>query len=120
MYKALATLLLFLANTCLYAAGLTSSQQAAKEKGIQLFNQYKTAEPELKIAAEAGDSEAQYYLAEELRQKSRYITAEAMKWYEAAAAQNDLYSMLRLARSKSDLCEAMKNCTIGQKKPSDG
>lgn len=40
------------------AAQLTSEQQAAKEKGITLYNQYKDAEPYLRIAAEAGDREA--------------------------------------------------------------
>ena len=38
-----------------HASTLTHAQQIAKENGITLYNQYKTAEPELRIAAEAGD-----------------------------------------------------------------
>lgn len=58
----------FLVCTAAYSAPLTPMQQSAKERGIMLYNQYKNPEPELRIAAEAGDREAQYYLAEELRQ----------------------------------------------------
>lgn len=97
------------------AMALTSAQAAAKEKGITLFNQYKPAETELRVAAEAGDAQSQFYLAEELRQRSQYITTEAKKWLEAASAQGDLYAMLRLARSDDDLCTTMKNCPPGQK-----
>jgi TPR repeat protein len=68
------------------------------QRGLLLYNQYKPAAADLKIAAEAGDAEAQYYLAEELRQQKQYVTAEAQKWYEAAALQGDLYAMLRLAK----------------------
>ena len=105
-------LLVFVSNS---AMALTSAQATAKEKGITLFNQYKPAETELRIAAEAGDAESQFYLAEELRQRSQYITTEAKKWLEAASAQGDLYAMLRLARSDDDLCTTMKNCPPGQK-----
>lgn len=98
-------------------ANLTPEQQAAKERGVMLFNQYRIAEPELRIAAEAGDREAQFYLAEELRQMNRYITAESLKWYEAAASQGDYYAMIRLGRSIKDLCAVMGNCTAGQKTP---
>lgn len=100
-------------------AQLTPDQEAAKKRGIALFNQYKTAEPELRIAAEAGDAEAQFYLGEELRQQSQYITAEAQNWYEAAALQGDLYAMLRLATSENDLCNVMNNCTQSSKKRTD-
>ncbi|WP_241077653.1 hypothetical protein [Phytopseudomonas seleniipraecipitans] len=43
------------------AAELIAEQQAAKEKGITLYNQYKaiSAEPYLEKAAKAGDREAQ-------------------------------------------------------------
>ncbi|WP_438301809.1 tetratricopeptide repeat protein [Pseudomonas sp. NMS19W] len=105
----------FLAFASHSAMALTSDQAIAKEKGITLFNQYKSAETELRIAAEAGDAEAQFYLAEEIRQRSQYITPEAKKWLEAASAQGDLYAMLRLARSDNDLCTTMKNCPPGQK-----
>ncbi|MGP0172104.1 tetratricopeptide repeat protein [Pseudomonas sp. NCHU5208] len=110
-----ATLLILFASSAL--AALTPEQQQAKKRGLMLFYQYKIAEPELRIAAEAGDAEAQYYLAEELRQMNRYITPEAHKWYEAAASQGDFYAMIRLGRSGKDLCAVMGNCTAGQKTP---
>jgi TPR repeat protein len=113
------TALMALAITAQGAVNLTASQQSAKEKGITLYNQYKSSEPELRIAAEAGDAEAQFYLAEELRQKSQYITPEATKWYEAASAQGNLYAMLRLARSQGDLCATMNNCSPGKKTPAE-
>ncbi len=94
-------------------AQLTSEQQAAKEKGIILFNQYKVADAELRVAAEAGDKDAQYYLAEYLRKKNRYMSAESIKWYQAAAEQNDPYSMVRLGRSGDDICAIMEKCESG-------
>jgi hypothetical protein len=99
------------------AAQLTPEQQAAKEKGITLYNQYKaiSAEPYLEIAAKAGDREARYYLGEALRLNNRYMTKEAYKWYEAAAEQGDVYAMRRLASAKNDLCSAMGNCPQGQR-----
>jgi TPR repeat protein len=103
---ALATLLCFPA----WAAPLTPEQQAAKEKGIVLYNQYKDAELYLRIAAEAGDPEAQYYLGEDIRSANRFMTEEAHKWFVAAADQGDLYAMLRLSRSGNDLCSVMSNC----------
>jgi len=51
-------------------AHLTQDEQSAKSRGILLFNQYKNAQFELRIAAEAGDTEAQFYLAEELRKEN--------------------------------------------------
>ena len=41
-------------------AELTPEQQAAKDRGIAIFNQYRVSGPELRIAAEAGDAEAQF------------------------------------------------------------
>jgi TPR repeat protein len=115
---------LFMAFSCAplsnYAcAGLSAKQQESKIQGITLYNQYKPAESELRIAAEAGDTEAQFYLAEELREQKRYITKESQKWYEAAATQGDLYAMLRLATSNSDLCSLLNSCTDGSKKPAE-
>lgn len=102
-----------------HASTLTHAQQIAKENSITLYNQYKTAEPELRIAAEAGDREAQYYLAEDLRRTSRYMTAEAYNWYTAAAEQGDLYAMRRLRSMEDDLCIAMGNCPKGKKSAED-
>lgn len=119
-FKVITTaVLLALTITAQAAVSLTASQQSAKEKGITLYNQYKPSEPELRIAADAGDAEAQFYLGEELRQKSQYITPEAKKWLEASGAQGNLYAMLRLARSDSDLCTTMNNCPPGKKTPSE-
>ncbi|MFJ5283777.1 hypothetical protein ACIP66_07975 [Pseudomonas sp. NPDC088429] len=77
---------------------LTDSELAIKSRGIILYNQYKasTAIPSLITAAKAGDHEAQYYLAEALRKKNHYMNAEARKWYEASADQNDLYAMTKM------------------------
>lgn len=104
------TVLLFCST--LHANPLTSEQQAAKVRGINLYNQYKaiSAEPYLKTAAEAGDRESQYYLGEAIRFNKRYMTAEAQKWYTAAADQGDYYAMYRLSGKGSDLCAAMGNC----------
>ena len=93
-------------------AQLMHEQQAAKDKGLELYNQsdWYDSQPLLRIAAEAGDRTAQYYLGEAIRLSKRYITMEAKKWYETAAEQGDLYSMLRLS-SKDDLCRYMGTCT---------
>ncbi|MFG0585431.1 tetratricopeptide repeat protein [Pseudomonas sp. zjy_9] len=111
--SALTTLLCFSA----WASQLTPEQQEAKEKGIALYNQYKamSAEAYLEVAAKAGDREAQYYLGEALRMNHRFMTEEAQKWFIAAADQGDLYAMLRLSRSGSDLCSATSNCPPGSK-----
>jgi len=100
---------------------LTDSELAIKSSGIILYNQFKTisATPLLRIAAEAGDHEAQYYLAESLRQKNSYMNPEAKKWYEMAATQGDLYSMIQLGRVKNDLCKLSEDCPATDKTPSD-
>ncbi|WP_256592622.1 hypothetical protein [Pseudomonas sp. 43NM1] len=50
------------------ATELTPDQQAAKAQGLVFYNQFKTtlAIPKLKIAADAGDQEAQYFSAKQL------------------------------------------------------
>lgn len=100
---------------------LTQPQGLARKQGLILYNQYKaiSATPFLAVAAEAGDHEAQYYLAESLRKKSRYMDAEALKWYEASGAHGDIYAMIRLGRSNSDPCQQLKNCPAGQKTPAE-
>jgi len=113
------TALIFFILPTFALAALDSSQQYAKDRGIILFKQNKTAKPELTIAAEAGDHEAQYYLAEEIQLQNQYITPEALKWYEAAANQGDLYAMIRIGRSTNDLCAAMANCPKGTKTPKE-
>ena len=93
-------------------AQLTPEQQAARDKGLELYQQHmgvSAIEP-LRIAAEAGDITAQYYLGETLRLNNMFMTAEARKWYEAAAEQGDLFSMLRLSNA-SDLCKELGTCS---------
>lgn len=92
---------------------LTPEQQVARDRGLALYQQsdWYDSQPLLKIAAEAGDQQAQYYLGEAIRLSKRYMTAEARKWYEAAAEQGDLFSMLRLSDS-SDLCHELGTCSL--------
>lgn len=96
-------------------AVLTPEQQTAKEHGIALYNQYRPAENELRVAAEAGDAEAQFYLAENLRHKNRYMTAEARNFLEKSASQGNLYAMLRLGNSGNGVCRILDNCPKGFK-----
>lgn len=90
----------------------SSEAQTVRDSGIAMYKQgyWIKSQPFLRIAAEAGDRDAQYYLGEALRLSKRYMTAEAQKWYEAAAEQGDVYAMLRLA-SSSDLCRTLETCT---------
>ncbi|ROZ79298.1 sel1 repeat family protein [Pseudomonas neustonica] len=112
--------LLLFVNNVVYAQ-LTPEQQAAKDKGLMLYNQHKaiSAVPFLTEAAEAGDQEAQFILGEALRKNNRYMTSEANRWYVAAANQGDFYAMLRLSRESSDLCEVMNNCPPSTKTPEE-
>lgn len=82
------------------------------EEGLVLYNQndWINSQPPLRTVAEAGNSEAQYYLAEALRLSNRYMTEESQHWYTAAAEQNDLFAMIRLSDS-DDLCGTLQeNC----------
>jgi hypothetical protein len=98
-------------------ASLTPEQQAAKKTGITLFNQYRTAETLLRIAAEAGDAESQFYLGEELRLRDRFMTKEVVHWLEAAAQQGHSYAMIRLGHSGDSLCAVVGSCPEGSKSP---
>ena len=102
-------------------ASLTLDHQIAKDRGIILYNQYKarSATPFLTTAAEAGDPEAQFFLGESLRQNNRFMTSEAKQWLEAAADQGHVYSMIRLARSSSNLCSAIGSCPEGSRSPGE-
>jgi TPR repeat protein len=114
MFKATKVIIIFLLSSIsalsVAKPNFDPNQNSAKDEGIILYNQYKVAAPQLQIAAEAGDSEAQFYLGNEIRNSKKYITAEAFKWYKAAADQGNLYAMFQLARSSDDLCVAMNNC----------
>ncbi|MGE8145241.1 tetratricopeptide repeat protein [Pseudomonas frederiksbergensis] len=98
-------------------AQLSPEQATAKEQGLILYNQLKPsyATPLLSIAAEAGDHEAQYFLAESLRKKNHYMNPDSQKWYEAAADQGDLYAMIQLGRNDDSLCKNLQNCAPVQK-----
>lgn len=111
-------LLLSVASGALQAASLSIEQQAAKEKGIALYNQYKDGYKYLRIAAEAGDREGQYYLGESLRQVG-FVTEESYKWLAAAANQGDLYAMVRLAYHGGNLCSLANECPEYAKTSSD-
>jgi uncharacterized protein len=110
------SLILFIALvfSCSAFAQLTPDQEAAKDQGLVLYQQsdWYDSQPLLEIAAEAGDEEAQYYLGEAIRLSKLYMTAEAQKWYEAAAKQGDLFAMLRLG-DRNDLCHALGTCAGG-------
>ncbi|MCF4997858.1 sel1 repeat family protein [Pseudomonas syringae] len=109
--------LIIFTGTCRAETNLSQDQLAAKERGIILYNQLKSgdATPYLTIAAQAGDREAQYYLAETLRKKNHFMNSEARKWYEAAASQEDIYAMIQLGRSENDVCDISKNCPPNRK-----
>lgn len=90
------------ANAPLYA-----EQQTAKERGLALYNQYKTTSAilHLRVAAQAGDSESKYFLGEAIFRSKRHIIPEAQSANEAATLQGDVYSMIRLVTAGSDLEE---------------
>lgn len=103
------------------SAELSPDQHIAKVTGITLYNQFKaiSATPFLRIASDAGDPEAQYYLGEAIRKNKRYMTAEALGAYEASAMQGNVHAMIRLAGEKNDLCVVMGNCPLGRKEPGE-
>ena len=121
LIKTALSLLMFFTLNCYANTELTKEQSSAKNTGIILYNQYKatSAIPFLTTAAEAGDSEAQYYLGESLRKKNHYMNNEARKWYEASAGQNNLYAMIQLGRIEHDMCEISNDCPTSQKQAID-
>ncbi len=111
--------MVFLLTPSISSAELSKEQIKEKFEGIVLFNQYKTSTSKLLPAAEAGDAEAQYYLAEEIRSQKQYLSSDAVKWYEASARQGNIYAMIRLGRAGTDLCVEMKNCQQSDTSPKD-
>ena len=89
---------------------LPADIQAAKDEGMRLYGFGISAEtiPYLEPAAETGDVEAMYYLAEVHRLRNMGLTTEAMEWYLKAAEQGDPYAMLRLFQGGA--CVAGDNC----------
>ncbi|OCR23427.1 hypothetical protein AFK24_20215 [Pseudomonas syringae] len=102
-------------------AGLTAEQQEAKIKGMYLYNliRHDEAQASLKLAADAGDVDAQYYLAEIIRQGKMMMTVEASKLYESAAKQGSVDAMIRLANVKNDLCVITGSCPLTAHAPNE-
>jgi uncharacterized protein len=90
---------------------LPADIQAAKDEGMRLYGIGISVEtiPYLEPAAEAGDVEAMYYLAEVHRLRHMGLTTEAMEWYLKAAEQGDPYAMLRLFQGGA--------CIVGDRCP---
>ena len=90
---------LTLATLCSPASwALDDEAQAAKGEGMRLWgiHQWEKMQPPLEIAAEAGDTEAMYYLGEANRLLSRGLSQAALDWYYQAAQHGEPYAMLRL------------------------
>ncbi|VVO54730.1 tetratricopeptide repeat protein [Pseudomonas fluorescens] len=111
--------ILSISNIYAAQAELNVQDAHSKTQGIILYNQLKSesAIPFLQKASEAGDHEAQYFLAEALRKKNHYMNPEARKWYEASAKQGDLYAMIQLGRIDNDICDVAQDCPTSQKEP---
>jgi len=92
-----------------------------KDQGLVFYNMHLDTEAAqlFEIAAQAGDSEAQYYMGEVERQKNMFMSAAAQRWYEMSAAQGDIYAMLRLFRADNTLCKLMENCAPAVKTPKE-
>ena len=121
MVNVFVVMCLFLTLSNVAVAKLTPEQDAARAKGLFYYNMEDdfNARPFLEISAEAGDSESQYYLAEIIRSRDKYVGPEAQRLYEGAADQGDIYAMLRLIITSDDLCHLMENCTPSKKTPKE-
>ncbi|WP_156524099.1 hypothetical protein [Halomonas sp. HL-93] len=80
------------------AWALDDEAQAAKKKGMRLYNahQRSISTPYLEQAAEAGDVEAMHYLGEVNRLRHMGMNQAALDWYCQAAQHEDPYDMLQL------------------------
>ncbi|PHH39087.1 tetratricopeptide repeat protein [Pseudomonas putida] len=114
-YKTVALFFLALIPSLSFGA-LTPEQASAKSHGLELYNQNQwfKLEPYLKVSAEAGDIESQYYLAEALRHQKLFMTKDAQYWYEKAASKGHVYSMLRLGENK-EICTLTDECKQDEK-----
>lgn len=94
-------------------ADLTREQLAAKNRGVFLYNLRRTndAASFLKVAAEAGDRESQFFLGEVIRKRATHTSPESQYWYRLAANQNDVYAMMRLFKVDDAVCVALDECT---------
>ncbi|VVO20843.1 tetratricopeptide repeat protein [Pseudomonas fluorescens] len=100
---ALTTLFNLLNTLTTLITQLTDQQKAARKRGLELYHlgEYRDSEAYLIIAASAGDRESQFSLGEVLKRRNGSVTADAKKWYALAAAQGDVYALLRLADEAS-------------------
>ncbi|MFJ2457145.1 tetratricopeptide repeat protein [Pseudomonas neuropathica] len=91
---------------------LAADSAPEKISGLVLYNQLKinAATQQLQIESNDGNSDSQYYLAEIIRKKSRYMAPEAQHWYEKAAEKDNIYAMIQLGRHKNDFCQKIGNC----------
>lgn len=91
---------------------LAADSAPEKVSGLVLYNQLKinAATQQLQIESNDGNSDSQYYLAEIIRKKSRYMAPEAQHWYEKAAEKDNIYAMIQLGRHKNDFCQKIGNC----------
>ncbi|ROO02692.1 hypothetical protein BK673_26850 [Pseudomonas fluorescens] len=91
---------------------LAADSAPEKASGLVLYNQLRinAATQQLQIESNDGNSDSQYYLAEIIRKKSRYMAPEAQHWYEKAAEKDNIYAMIQLGRHKNDFCQKIGNC----------
>ena len=100
---------------------LANQQEPLPSSGMVLYNQLKldAAFPVLEKEALSGNVDSQYYLAEALRKRNRYMTPEAQHWYETAAANGSIYAMIQLGRKDTDLCKIIENCPASARTPAE-
>jgi len=118
--RPIASFLAVVLTTLLLPAAWSDEQGTAIIANAKiLYNQRIPAIPQLRAAAELGDPESQFYLAEALGQPRFTMNKEAYAWYEKSANQGDLYAMYRLAHQDDTVCKIMQNCIDPDRAPSD-
>jgi len=100
-------------------ASLAPDQVGAKVKGAFLYNlnRHTDAVPFLKVAAEEGDRESQYFLGEVLRKRATFVDDLSKHWFELAAHQDDVYAMIRLFKTSDEVCKYLNNCAPETRSP---
>lgn len=100
------------------------AEDSAPEKvlGLVLYNQLKinAATQQLQIESNDGNSDSQYYLAEIIRKKSRYMAPEAQHWYEKAAEKDNIYAMIQLGRHKMTFVRRLVTALHSRKPKQNG
>jgi hypothetical protein len=105
----------------LSANSSADSQTNESTLGVVLYNQLKLdlAIRELKKEADSGNVNSQYYFAEALRKRSRYMTAESQQWYETATNNGSIFAIIQLGRQNDDPCRKMSNSPASKKSSTD-